>query len=134
MTASLLTPDVEKAIRRALLATWSLRTQPSFLAIVPAYNQCAQTALVIFEYFGGEILRTKINLRDGSEIEHFYNSIGGQRYDFTEEQFVISDFVKPIVYQGIPSSSQEAEGTLQSSQLQAMRSGFASAYGDGSAR
>jgi hypothetical protein len=133
MTASLLTPDVENAIRRALLATWSPQTQPSFLAIVPAYNQCAQTALVIFERFGGEILQTKISLHDGSEVEHFYNRIGGQRYDFTEEQFVISDFVKPIVYHDILSSLQEAEGTLQPSQLQAMRNGFASAYGDGSA-
>jgi len=127
MNAHLLSPALEKSILQALRATWSSLTQPSFLAAVPAYNQCAQTAIVICENFGGEILRTQVSLCDGSQIEHFYNRIGGQRYDFTEEQFVIEDFVKPLNYQDIPSSLQDAEHTLQPSQLSAMRCGFASA-------
>lgn len=124
-----LTPDVENAVRQALLATWSKQTQPAFCPGTPSYNQCAQTAIVIFERFGGEILKTTVTMCDGSQIEHFYNCIGGRRYDFTKDQFEISDFVKPVDYQDIPSSLQEAEKTLQSRQLTAMRNGFNYAYG-----
>jgi hypothetical protein len=128
MTTRPLTPDVEDAVRQALLATWSERTQPAFCPETPSYNQCAQTAIVVFERFGGEILKTKVTISDGGQIEHFYNRIGGQRYDFTWDQFEITDFVKPINYQDIPSSPLEAKKTLQSGQLDAMRSGFNYAY------
>lgn len=128
MNARALTPDEEKAICQALQATWSLQTQPAFCPRFPSYNQCAQTAIVIYENFGGEILLTRVSLRDHSQIDHFYNRIGGQRYDFTDKQFEIEDFVKPIPYQDYSSSRQQAESTLQQSQLQAMRAGFAVAY------
>lgn len=128
MTLHPLTPDVEEAVRQALLATWSERTQPAFCPDAPSYNQCAQTAIVIFEHFGGEILRTTVTMCDGSQIKHFYNRIGGRRYDFTRDQFEIAEFVKPIDYQDIPSSPKEADETLQPSQLTAMRNGFNHAY------
>lgn len=128
-----LEPAMEKAIRQALLATWSDQTQPAFWDAVPSYNQCAQTSIVVCERFGGEILRTKVSLTDGSEIDHFYNRIGGKRYDFTEEQFVIEDFVKPIIYLDVPSNRQEAEETLQPSQLFAMRNAFSSALSNANA-
>lgn len=129
MTIRPLTLEIEEAIRQALLATWSERTQPAFCPETPSYNQCAQTAIVIFERFGGEILKTKVAMCDGSRIEHFYNRIGGQLYDFTKDQFEIAGFVKPINYQNTPSGPQEAEKTLQSSQLIAMRNGFNYVYG-----
>lgn len=88
----------EDKVRRALLETWSDRTQPAFRKERPAYNQCAQTAIVLLENFGGQILKTRIRTRDGEIVEHFYNRINGKDYDFTKEQFEIEHFVKPIIY------------------------------------
>lgn len=123
-----LTANEEAAIRLALLATWSERTQPAFFAAIPSYNQCAQTAIAIFDTFGGEIRKTELKMCTGELIVHFYNCIAGIRYDFTEDQLEIADFEKPIVYLDIPSSRQEAEGTLQPSWVSAMTLGFRKAY------
>ncbi|WP_406622019.1 hypothetical protein [Bacillus atrophaeus] len=64
----------------------------------PACGQCSVTALVIQAHYGGSILKTKV---DGSW--HFYNSISGDVYDFTSDQFP-----QPVVYQNIPFSREEA--------------------------
>ena len=40
------------------------------------------TALVVQDRFGGELLKTPVDGR-----WHFYNRVGGFRYDFTAEQF-----------------------------------------------
>jgi hypothetical protein len=128
MATRLLPSDVEAEIHRALLATWSERTQPAFCRSTPSYNQCAQTAIAIYDTFGGEILRTKITMCTGELIDHFYNRIDGHRYDFTDGQFELSDFRKPIVYLDTLSSRHEAEATLQPSQVFAMTNGFRAAY------
>lgn len=82
MTDKTLTPEIENAIKRALTKCWSDKTGAwtSDNEKYPSANQCIQTALVIFEKFGGEILRTKISTKFiGHEVSHFYNRIGGQR-------------------------------------------------------
>lgn len=128
MTTRPLTADIEIAIRRALLVTWSERSQPAFCPATPSYNQCAQTAVVIFDNFGGEIRKTKVATDSGDLIDHFYNCIAGERYDFTEDQFELAHFLKPIVYLDTPSSREEAAGTLQSSQLFSMTNDFRAKY------
>jgi hypothetical protein len=46
-------------IRKALELSWSAETSACFSPTAyPSYGQCAQTAVVIQEIFGGEILRT----------------------------------------------------------------------------
>lgn len=59
---------------------------------IPSFNQCAVTALVVQDYFGGKILRRK--LTNGNN--HFLNRLSdGTEIDLTEAQFSFI-FTKPI--------------------------------------
>lgn len=59
---------------------------------VPSFNQCAVTALVFQEYFGGKILRRKMT--DGRN--HFLNKLPDDtEVDLTEDQFLFIN-AKPI--------------------------------------
>jgi hypothetical protein len=108
-----LTEHEERVIRRALKNCWSDKTGAwtSDNERYPSSNQCIQTSLVIFEKFGGEILRAKIPSKyPGHVIDHFYNRIGGQRYDFTSDQFDRPEFELdwPKYYKDDLSSDSEA--------------------------
>ena len=125
MTNAPLPANVEAAIRRALKESWSGHTQSPFDPENPSYNQCSQTAIVVFEKFHGEILKTRVRTLDGHEYLHFYNRIGGQRYDFTAQQFEHLEYCEELEYQDIPSNVSEAAAGLQGTQLSSMRSAFA---------
>jgi hypothetical protein len=126
----MLLPFDEGEIKRALLTTWSKKTQPAFNKETPSHNQCAQTAIVICEKFGGEILKTKINTAGGYPIDHFYNRINGKRYDFTADQFQLDDFVKPIKYLDVQVPCKDVASIFNKNpnQLLAMRTGVSSNY------
>ena len=117
-------------IRQMLEQSWSENTSVCFNpAIAPlSYGQCAPTAIVVFERFGGEILRTGVQRCDGTSIRHFYNRIAGQRYDFTADQFDIPDYWRKVVYEDISSSVDEAITETLPGQLETMRSAFARAW------
>lgn len=117
-------------IRQALEQSWSEKTSVCFNpSIAPlSYGQCAPTAIVVFEQFGGEILRTEVQRRNGTSIRHFYNRISGQRYDFTVDHFNIPDYWAELTYTDIPSSVSEAKTETLNNQVEAMRSTFAIAW------
>lgn len=126
-----LTPQVEELIRQALIKSWSEKTSAGFNPNAPrSYCQCAQTAIVISEHFGGEILKTPVLTVDGSPSDHFYNRIGGCRYDFTADQFSMPNTWQPFTYQDIVSSCSEAADTLSADPrfLGAMRGAFKIAW------
>lgn len=129
MTTAQLTADVQANIRLALEQSWSEDTSVCYNpSIAPvSYGQCAPTAVVVFEKFGGEILRTEVEKYDGTYIRHFYNRIGDQRHDFTADQFNIPDYWRNVTYKDIPSSVAEALTEMLPGQLEAMRSAFESA-------
>ena len=122
-------PAGQAKIRRALANSWSERTSVCYNpSIAPlSYGQCAATAVVIFETFGGEILRSEILRHNGTTARHFYNRIEGQRLDFTADQLDIPGYWSMPKYLDIPSSAAEAETELMPGQLEAMRSAFRSA-------
>ncbi|WP_430365587.1 YunG family protein [Trinickia sp. NRRL B-1857] len=64
----------------------------------PAQNHCSITALVVQDYFGGEILCTRTT--GGT---HFYNVIDGKKWDIT-----VSQFNEPIPYDDAVSSRESA--------------------------
>jgi len=98
-----MTDEELKRFYNLLHDCWSLDTSPRWLPENPARGQCNVTTLVFNDHFGGEILKTPIGKR-----WHFYNHIGGMRYDLTVEQFS-----KPPVYLDIQSSREEVlAGTL----------------------
>jgi hypothetical protein len=79
------TPDIN-ALREALEQAWSADTSfdPSrWSGENPAWGQCAVTALIIQDHFGGELLHAEIG-----GISHFWNRMPtGQELDFTRHQF-----------------------------------------------
>lgn len=113
-------------VRSALERSWSEKTSYSYHPKEQAlsHGQCAQTAIVIFEKFGGEIIKTD-GVPNISGL-HFYNSIGGQRYDFTADQFN-----EPIPYKDIPSTLQEAASITWGPHLIALRYAFKCAWEQG---
>ena len=102
-------------VARALRNSWSLATARQWTAENPAAGQCNVTALLVHELFGGELLKTRLPGGD-----HFYNRIGGQRYDFTDTQFS-----HPIAYSDILTTRSEAEHGATSSEVAALRAAFA---------
>ncbi|MGE6261137.1 YunG family protein [Heyndrickxia sporothermodurans] len=85
-------------INRALFKSWSIKSSSKWRINNPAKGKCGVTALVVYDFLEGEIMKTK--LHDGW---HFYNYINGKRYDLTASQFE-----KDINYLDIPSNRDEA--------------------------
>ncbi|EET90455.1 MAG: hypothetical protein LVQ97_03025 [Candidatus Micrarchaeales archaeon] len=53
----------------------------------PAWGQCAITAAVVYDHFGGRILRTEVRGVEGVS-SHYYNQLPDGRFvDFTKQQF-----------------------------------------------
>lgn len=71
-------------IENLLLKCWSPETSSLWSQDNPARGQCDVTAIVINDFFGGEILKTFINGQP-----HFYNRMDGVNCDFTASQFQV---------------------------------------------
>ena len=109
----IMTFDPEK-VARALRQAWSPTSAQQWTAENPAAGQCNVTALLVFELFGGELLKTPL-----PEGDHFYNRIDGCRYDFTDSQFA-----QPITYSDLVATRAEAERGATETELTALRSAF----------
>ena len=104
-------PDqIQDALRKA----WSLSTSSQLTANNPAAGQCNVTSLLVHELFGGDLLKTLLPAGD-----HFYNRIGGKRYDFTACQFV-----QPIAYLDILTNRADARSGATNDQLVEFRAAF----------
>jgi hypothetical protein len=85
---------VEAQLAPALRAAWCAATSanPAWTARNPALGQCAVTALIIQDQFGGDLMRGMV---DGES--HYWNHIDGVDVDLTIAQFgpraVIHDVV-----------------------------------------
>lgn len=73
----------ETAVRAALEKAWSLETAQQWSEENPANGQCNVTSAVIYDLFGGQILRTRY-----PTVWHYYNRVDGQRCDLTDSQFI----------------------------------------------
>jgi hypothetical protein len=80
------TPD---KLRSILEHSWSAETSanPAWTAANKPLGQCAVTACIVEDYFGGEILNTKAELPDGTIDSHYYNVIDGEEVDLSRDQF-----------------------------------------------
>ena len=52
-----------------------------------AWGQCAVTALLVQDLFGGELRRVVATLPDGREISHYFNGLDNGMLDLTRTQF-----------------------------------------------
>lgn len=86
---------------RVILHVWSGDTASpanAWSPSNPAQNHCSVTALIVQDYFGGEILTTRT-----AGGTHFYNLIDGRKWDLTASQFR-----EPIPYEDTPSARDAA--------------------------
>jgi hypothetical protein len=78
-------------LKMALFESWNYDTAfgewtPKCLSL----NQCAVTAMIVQDYFGGDLLRCECD--DGDS--HYWNKLpNGQEIDLTKEQFLYSGVV-----------------------------------------
>ena len=77
---------------------WSKETaypssQADWVPNDPSYGQCAITATLVHDMFGGTIHKIKVN----GGGTHYYNKINGQYVDLTREQFDLYDL--PVNYE-----------------------------------
>ncbi len=68
----------------------------------PALGQCAVTALVVQDYFGGKIVWCVAIQPDGTEVSHYFNKIEGKEIDLTRSQFPAGSV--------IPSGGEKKKG------------------------
>ncbi|WP_422376352.1 YunG family protein [Roseibium sp.] len=99
-------------LARALEASWSLKSSTLWSEDVPAAGQCGVTALVANDVLGADILKTRYGL-----IWHFYNRIDGRRHDFTANQFE-----RPVAYDDLPATREEAFADTNAEQYDYLRS------------
>lgn len=94
-----------------LVSAWSAETSSNWSRANPAKGQCSVTALIAQDVFGGEILKT--HTPGGT---HFYNLIDGVRWDFT-----VSQFDRPIPFEDLPASRDEAMADTSPAQYLALQ-------------
>ncbi len=120
-----------RKIRAALEHSWSGETSVCFSPeAYPSYGQCAQTAIVIQETLGGEVLRTTGWHGTGN---HFYNRIAGERVDFTADQFTMPGYSYDLKYEDRSSNVAEAEEECLPGQVDALRHAFIKALDEDAA-
>lgn len=69
------------------------RCQAEWTPSDPTYGQCAVTAMLVYDVFGGTIHRIRTD--DGGT--HYFNKINGHYIDLTREQFDLYDI--PVEYE-----------------------------------
>ena len=77
-----------KILARALVESWGKDTASGGIyKYCPSHNQCAVTAMVVQDYFCGDLMRQALD--DGDS--HYWNRLpDGQEIDLTFEQFFYS--------------------------------------------
>jgi hypothetical protein len=82
-----------EALHAAIRTSWSLDTcdptdAEEWTPTNPSRGQCAVTALVVHDVFGGQLLEAEVHLEDGSpQGFHYWNRLDGVEVDLTREQF-----------------------------------------------
>lgn len=78
----------QAALADAVRASWDVWTSANddWSPDVPSAGQCAVTALVVQDWFGGDLMRAVVQGQS-----HYWNRIDGVDFDLTRDQF--SEFV-----------------------------------------
>jgi len=77
--------QLEKILEKCWTKETSLDSE-NWIPENPSWGQCAVTACVVNDYFGGKIVWANVNM-SGQDISHYFNSIEGKEIDLTRKQF-----------------------------------------------
>jgi hypothetical protein len=105
-----------ESVEAAIRASWSVETCDPTDALQwtpanPSRGQCAVTALVVHDLFGGQLLEAEVHFHDGSRQGfHYWNRLAGVDTDFTREQFTRHEFLQePQVIDRLPEFPWRAQ-------------------------
>ncbi len=105
-----------EALRAAVRESWSIETcDPTDVAewtpANPSRGQCAVTAMVVHDQFGGQLLEAEVHFDDGSlQGFHYWNRLAGGDVDLTGEQFTSHELLQePRVVERLPEFPWRAE-------------------------
>ncbi|CAA9244650.1 MAG: hypothetical protein AVDCRST_MAG08-1800 [uncultured Acetobacteraceae bacterium] len=115
--------DAEE-VRRRLRRAWSAATSGKWREDAPALGQCSVTALLLHDRYGAELLSTPTPWGP-----HFYNRLGGERLDFTAEQFAALGAAAPPAYRDRPAGREEAMADTTPARYAALLAAFDAARG-----
>ena len=108
--------DIERVIR----SSWSQHTCDPLDRDVwstdnPARGQCAATALVVQDLFGGELLLAEVLNADGSRQGlHYWNRLAnGVEVDLTREQFTATEIVQAPAVSARPADTSRGRLAAQ---------------------
>jgi hypothetical protein len=81
--------DLDVALRKSWVTRTDMEITELFNKGEPSVGQCAVTALVVQDYFGGDILNTLVTYPDNPTVfsSHYFNVIDGMEIDLTRQQF-----------------------------------------------
>lgn len=105
-----------EVLQRAIRASWCLETcDPTDAAgwapTNPSLGHCAVSALVVHDFFGGELLEAEVLFQNGSRQGfHYWNRLAGVEVDLTRDQFKSQEIVQePQVIARLPGLPWQAE-------------------------
>jgi hypothetical protein len=81
--------EVIDKLKEILRKAWSKETSAdpeNWSNENPAYGQCAVTALIVNDIFGGKIVWAEVDV-NGKKVSHYFNVVEGEEIDLTREQF-----------------------------------------------
>lgn len=108
-------------VHRALKSSWALDTNPCWTSENPPDRQGSVTSLLIYDIFGGEILKT--HKKKGW---HFYNRIDGERMDFTISEMNKSS--EEYCFEDVPSNPDETYKYFEQEEYSTLFMRFIRAY------
>jgi hypothetical protein len=104
-----------EALQVAIRTSWSLETCDPIDAAQwtpdnPSRGQCAVSALVVHDFFGGQLLEAEVLFDDGSRQGfHYWNRLSSGDVDLTSEQFTQREIVQePRTVDRLPESPWRA--------------------------
>ena len=105
-----------EALQVAITASWSLETcDPTDTAQWtpenPSRGQCAVSALVVHDFFGGQLLEAEVLFDDGSRQGfHYWNRLDRGDVDLTSEQFTQQEIIQePRTVDRLPEAPWRAQ-------------------------
>lgn len=78
-----------RELEQKLQAAWSAETSsdPKWSEQNRALGQCAVTALIVQDYFAGDIVNSVATHKNGEKVSHYFNVIDDEVIDLTRQQF-----------------------------------------------
>jgi hypothetical protein len=105
-----------EVLQAAIRASWSLETcdpvdAAQWTSENPSRGQCAVSALVVHDFFGGELLEAEVLFDDGSRQGfHYWNRLDSGDVDLTSEQFTHHEILQePRTVDRLPEAPWRAQ-------------------------